>query len=197
MPLRGTLKQAFHYCGTGARYGGMVLVTGFPLVGLAMPENHQTAAVFPPLGGMNHLLEPVASLLILASGILAANLRKRRSPSAKFRRGFFVAAVGVALYVIFVLFFVVRIDFPDHTYQYRSVGFRRTELGRYDPDLKNAPAAHAVKVVGTEEEAIETVWEPWSIDVARFLLFASYVLMLGSLNFAFGAVKFDATKLNV
>ncbi len=191
MPLKGALKLAGRYCGMGARYCGMGLVTGFPLVGLAMPKNGQTAAVFPPLGGMNHLLEPVASLLILASGILAANLRKRRSSSAKFRSGFFVAAVGVVLYVIFVLSFVVRIDFPDHTYQYRSVGFRRTELGRIDPDLKDAPAALAIQIAGTDEAAIEGVWEPWSIDVARFLLFASYVLMLGSLNFAFGAVKLD------
>jgi len=146
---------------------------------------------------MNHLLEPVASLLIAASGVLAAHLSKRRSPSTKFRRGFFIAAAGVVLYAILAMTLVVRIDFPDHTYQYRSVGFWRTELGRQHPDLKGAPAARAVKVVGTEEEAIETVWEPWSIYVARFLLFASYVLMLGSLNFGFGAVRLETTDLDI
>jgi hypothetical protein len=105
--------------------------------------------------------------------------------SAKFRVGFSFAVAGFAFYVILVQAFVVRLDFTaDHTYQYRSVGFRRTELGRSDPDLKNAPAAEAVKIAGTEEEAIETVWEPWSIYIVRFFLFASYVLMLGSLNFA-------------
>jgi hypothetical protein len=189
MPLNSFLKQAGRYLGMGA-------VTGFPLVGLAMPENGQTAVVFPPLGGMNHLLEPAASLLIAACGILANNLSKRRSPSTKFRRGFFVFVAGLVFYVILVMTLVVRIDFPDNTYQYRSIGFWRTELGRTDHDLKNAPAALAVKIVGTEEEAIETVWEPWSIFVARFLLFASYVLMLGSLNFGLGAVKFKATDLS-
>jgi hypothetical protein len=188
MPLKGILKRVPHYC-------GMVLVIGLPLVGLAMPENHQPVVVFPPLGGMNHLLEPTASILIFASGMLAANLRKKRSPSAKYRRGFLFAAIGVVLYTIFVLSFVVRIDLPDHTYQYRSVGFRRTELGRSHPDLKNAPDAQAVKVVGTEEEAIETVWEPWSIHIVRFSLFCSYVLMLGSLNFAFGAEKLETKGL--
>jgi hypothetical protein len=191
MPLNRGLKQATRYVGLG-------VVTGFPLAGWALPRNWQTGAAFPPLGGMNHLLEPVASLLIAASFVLAANLKKRRSPSAKFRRGFCLAMAGVVLYTIFVQFFVVRIDFAaDHTYQYRSVGFWRTELGSNDPDLKNAPAALAVKIVGTEEEAIETVWEPWSIFVARFLLFASYVLMLGSLNFGFGAVKLDTTDLSI
>jgi hypothetical protein len=182
MPLISGLKQF-------GRYSGMVVVTGFPLVGSAIPRNWQTILVFPPLGGMNHLLEPFASLLIAASGIYAVNLRKRRSPSTKFRRGFFVAIAGFVLYTILVLSLVVRIGFPDGTYQYRSIGFQRTQLGRSDRDLKNAPAAQAIKVVGTEEEAIETVWEPWSIHVAQFLLFTSYVLTLGSFNFGIGALK--------
>jgi hypothetical protein len=184
MPLKVGLKKVGRYC-------GMCAVSAIPLIGLAMPDKGPTAVVFPPLGGMNHLLEPVASLLIAASFFLASHLSKRRSPSTKFRHGFFLFVAGLVLYVILVQFFVVRIDFPDHTYQYRSVGFWRTELGRQHPELKNAPDALAVKVVGTEEEAIETVWEPWSIKVARILLFASYVLMLGSLNFGFGAVRIN------
>jgi hypothetical protein len=136
-------------------------------------------------------LKSFASLAILACGAFASNQRKRRSPGARFRHGFFFALGGLAAYAALVLSFVVRIDFPDHTYQFRSVGFWRTQLGRQHPDLKNAPAGLAIKIAGTEEEAIETVWEPWSIYVVRLLLFASYTLTLGSLNFAFGAVKIE------
>jgi hypothetical protein len=191
MPLSSGLKKAGCYAGVG-------VVTGFPLAGWALPKDLQIAAAFPPLGGMNHLLEPIASLLIASGFVLATNLKKRRSPSAKFRRGLLLAVVGSVFYLIFVQAFTVRVDFKeDHTYQYRSVGFWRTELGRTDPELKNVPAALAVNIVGTEEEAIERVWAPWSIYLARLLLFASYVLTLGSLNFGFGAVRLDTTDLNI
>jgi hypothetical protein len=182
MSLKGLFQQV-------GRYAVMAVATCLPLAGFGIPKDSPIVFVFPPLGGLNNLLEPGASLLIVASGVLALHQSKRRSPSAKFRRGFLIGLICFAVCITLVMTLVVRIDYPDHTYQYRLVGIWRTELGRENPELKNAPAALAIKIVGTEEEAIETVWEPWSIFLARILLFTSFVATLGSLNFAFGALK--------
>jgi hypothetical protein len=174
-----------------ARYCGIGVVAGTPFADPILPNDWHVVPVFPPLGGTDLLLKSFASLVILACSVLATR-NKRRSGRVKYRRGFSVALAGLAFYVALVVSFVVRIDNPyNHTYEFRSIGFLKTELGKTDPDLKNAPPSIAIQVVGTDEGHIETVWEPWSIFVVRFLLFVSYLVTLGSLNYAFGAVKID------
>jgi hypothetical protein len=174
------------------RYCGIGVVAGTPFVDPILPNDWHVVPVFPPLGGADLLLKSFASLIILACGVLVTRSSKRRSARVKYRRGLSVAMVGLAVYVALVMFFVFRIDNAyNHTYEFRSIGFLRTELGKNDPDLKNAPPKLAIHVVGTDEGYIETVWEPWSIYVVRFFLFVSFVVTLGSFNYAFGAVETD------
>jgi hypothetical protein len=190
MSLTNGLIQIVQYCGIG-------IVAGTPFADPILPNRWHFMPVFPPLGGTELLLKSFASLIILACGLLASHWRKRQSANVKYRHGFLVAASGLAVYLALTLFFVVRLDNPyDHTYEFRSIGFLRTELGRTDPDLKNAPPLLAIHAVGTDEGHIETVWEPWSIYVVRFFLFASFVVTLGSFNYAFGAVKIDINDLS-
>ncbi|MGO9323901.1 MAG: hypothetical protein ACLP07_05020 [Terracidiphilus sp.] len=183
MPLMGGLAQIARYCGIG-------IVAATPFADPILPNNLHVLPAFPPLGGTDLLLKSFASLTIFACGILASHQSKRRGASVKYRHGFLTAVAGLAVYATLTIFFVARLDNPDsHTYEFRSVGFWRTELGRTDPKLKNAPAVLAVEIAGTEEWAIEMVWEPWSIYLVRFFLFVSYLVTLGSFNYGFGAVK--------
>ena len=104
MPLADFSKRA-------AGYGGMIAASLFPMSNFVLPSNLKSVVVFPPLGGINSLLEPVATLLIGASAIFALHQRRQRSPSSRFRRGYYFALAGATIYAVLMLAFVVRIDF--------------------------------------------------------------------------------------
>src|ERR1700722_10714987 len=117
-----SLTQIVQYCGIG-------IVAGTPFADPILPNKLHIMPVFPPLGGTELLLKSFASLIILACGILASRRRKRQSANVKYGRGFLVAVSGLVAYLALTLFFVVRLDNPyDHTYEFRSIGFWRTEL---------------------------------------------------------------------
>jgi hypothetical protein len=157
--------------------------TAVPIIPFAGLTAKKAYILWPPLGSLNVYAAVMASVLLATLCPLLPSLISTRAAAKRWiLASAIVAAVCFSGYGFLVGRYIVPANPPGKGTQYQSVGYERTQAAqiRY-PGISNEALLEKVPL---NDAGIEQAWTAQSVYWVRLSLFFSYVLALGSVNFA-------------
>ncbi len=95
------------------------------------------------------------------------------------------AVIAVFVYSFLIERYVIPVKLPDGGRVYRSIGDQRTgfALSKYPTEADQ----RLLQIGGLEDDGIEKMWTPASVERVRFEVFVSYLLVLIAIECAIGS----------
>jgi hypothetical protein len=158
------------------------MLGALPLLAGLLPDK-VAPYFFPPLDAIFVTVAVLLCVVVTIVIYFAAPLPFSTSARRRMRALMWcvgIAIVGALLLIATVTRFVRFIDVPAKGTQIGvTVGFVRSDLAQQT--FANKSDWEVLEARGTTEEEIQWIWKPWSITLARILLFSTYLLCLLSL----------------
>ena len=173
--MRGRLTS---WISIGVRWAVALL----PLVGY---KTQSVPLVWPPIGSIAVFGASAAVAITGAFGKLPSIFETKKNAKKGMLYALTVALLALIAYSFLLSKFVKKVETPNSGVQYRTIGSQRTAEARQKFPGKSDE--EVLKVAGLNDGDIERMWTPSSVQHARFGLFISYLVLLGSFNFAVGS----------
>lgn len=158
--------------------GALAVATGLgPLLSALLP-GAAPAYLFPALGDLT--MPARFGFVFLAATVTYLSFYAAQHPPNVLLRFLLLAGVAflaLCCYLISLQHFVRKIDIPANgSTIFVSVGYERT--GFASQTFHDESDWNILRARGTSDEDVSRLWTPWSLDVARLCLFASYCLFI-------------------
>ncbi len=142
-------------------------------------------AMWPPIGSLAIYGASSAAALTGAFGKLPSIFETKATAKKAALCAFAIALFALIAYGFLLSKFVKGVETPNNGVQYRTIGSQRTiEALQIFPGQSDE---EILEKAGLNEGDIERMWTPSSVEHAQFGLFISYLVLLGSFNFAVGS----------